>query len=104
MREIVWRPRAALDLEGILAYIVVELKSPQAAKSCAEAIYEAVERAAELPGLGRPFEDDDLKREYRSVLAKNYRIFYSYDEKKLTVWRVFHASQDHASYGFEIFD
>ena len=104
MREIVWRPRAVADLDGILTYIVLEYKSPSAAQSCGDAILSAVERVADLPDLGRPFADDDLKRPYRRVLAKNYWIYYSYDADTLTVWRVFHVMQDHDTYGFTLFD
>ena len=104
MLEIEWRPRAVADLDGILTYIVLELKAPAAARACSEAIMGAIERAAELPELGRPFLDDDLKRAYRRVLAKNYWIYYSHDDAKLTVWRVFHVTQDHDGYGFVLLD
>ena len=102
MLEIVWRPRAVADLDGILTYIVLDLKSPQAAQACADAITSAVERVANLPESGRAFIDDDLHRPYRRVLAKNYWIYYSHDKSTLTVWRIFHTTQDHDAYGFEM--
>ena len=104
MREIVWRPRAAADLDGILVYIVLELCSPDAAQSCSDAIFAAVERVALFPESGRVFLDEDLARPYRRVLAKNYWIYYSFDDTTLTVWRVFHVTQDHDAYGFEVLD
>lgn len=104
MREIVWRPRAVADVDGILSYIVLEYRSPKAAQSCADAISQAVERVAELPETGRLFADDDLERTYRRVLAKNYWIYYSYDADTVTVWRVFHTSQDHDAYGFALLE
>lgn len=62
------------------------------------------ERVAELPESGSPLIDDDLHRKYRRVLAKSHWICYSYDETTLTVWHVFHVTQDHDAYGFEILD
>ena len=104
MHDIVWRPRAVADLDGILTYLVLEHRAPQAAESCGSAILDAVERVAELPESGRPFVDDDLNRSYRRVLAKNYWIYYSFNEATATIWRIFHTSQDHDSYGFEMLE
>lgn len=104
MREIVWRPRAVADFEGILTYIVLELRSPSAADSCGNAIMAAIERVAGLPETGRAFIDDDLARSYRRVLAKNYWVYYSYSDEQLTVWRIFHVTQDYDDYGFSLFD
>ena len=53
--EIEFRPRASADLDGILASIALTLKSPQAARDTADAIFAAIERAAEIPELGQPF-------------------------------------------------
>lgn len=104
MRDISWRPRASADLEGILVYIGMELGSPQAARLTAEAIFAAVERAAQFPEAGRLLSDDDLKRSYRRVLAKSYWVYYSYTAETLTVHRVFHTLRDLDHYGFEVLD
>ena len=61
MRAIEFRPRASADLDGILASIALTLKSPQAARGTADAIFAAIERAAEIPELGQPFFDEDLE-------------------------------------------
>ena len=102
MRDVVWRPRAVADFDGIITYILLEFRSPRAAQTCGDAILDAVERVAELPESGRLFIDDDLKRPYRRVLVKSYWIYYSYDADTLTVWRIFHTSQNHDSYGFAL--
>lgn len=95
MRTIEFRPRASVDLDGILVYIALTLKSPQAARNTADAIFAAIERAAELPELGQPFFDEDLDHQgYRRVLVKRYWIYYTYDAHTLTVRRVFHTMQD----------
>ena len=104
MREISWRPRAVADLDGILTYLVLELKAPKAAKDCSEAIMETVERVADMPTLGRLFSDGDLERSYFRILVKNYWIYYTATGTELIVWRVFHTSQDLNDYGFVFFD
>ena len=103
MRSVEFRPRASVDLEGIVSYIALVLKAPQAARDAAEAIYTAIDLAAELPETGRPLASDDLQRTYRRVLAKRYWICYSYTDETLTVWRIYHTTQDYDRYGFEEF-
>lgn len=105
MRRIEFRPRASADLDGILVYIALTLKSPQAARNVSDALFSTIERAAELPDLGQPFFDDDLVRKtYRRMLAKRYRIYYTYTADTLTVHRIFHTMQDTDQYGFEFLD
>ena len=94
MLDVAIRPRAQLDLESIYLHIAVALGSPQAAADIMEALYRAIERVAELPGLGEPFESERLERAYRRTLAKSYWIYYSVEDERLTVWRVFHTRQD----------
>ena len=105
MRAIEFRPRASADLDGILVYIALALKSPQAARDTADALFAAIERAAELPDLGQPFFDEDLDHPaYRRLLVKRYWVYYTYTAETLTVRRIFHTTQDTDCYGFEILD
>lgn len=104
MREIVWRPRASADLDGILVYIGMELDSPNAAETTANAIFDAIERVAELPEIGHVFFDEDLNHAYRRILVKSYWVYYSYDNDTLVVWRIYHTLRDLDHYGFEIFE
>ena len=101
MREIEFRPRAVMDLDGIVVYIAYELKQPKAAQEIADALYQAIEDLAENPDLGRVLNDEDLERSYRRILVKRYWIYYSSTSAKLTIWRIFHTTQDHDAYGFE---
>jgi len=98
MREILIRPRAQLDIESIYIYLAFERSAPKAALDVVEALYSAFERIADLPESGRLFESDDLERVYRRVLAKDYWIYYTFDEESLTVWRIFHVRQDTDNY------
>ncbi|GAA6487920.1 type II toxin-antitoxin system RelE/ParE family toxin [Gordonibacter urolithinfaciens] len=105
MREIEFRPRASADLDGILAYIALTLKSPQAARDTANAIFASIERAAEMPELGQPFFDEDLEHPaYRRKLVKRSWVYYTCTDDTLTVRRIFHTTQDTDCYGFELLD
>lgn len=89
-----YRPRAAFDLESIVIYVGEVLKSPKSARNLYMGIREKVMDLCRIPTIGRVFRDDLLGREYRYFLHENYRIFYSYDEETLTVWRIVHTRQD----------
>ena len=94
MLDVVIRPRAQLDLESIYTYIAVALGSPQSAEGILEALYQAMERIAELPDLGTLLESERLSRPYRRVLVKNYWVYYSTGEQCVTIWRILHTRQD----------
>lgn len=105
MRAIEFRPRASADLDGVLVYIALTLRSPQAARDSADAIFAAIERAAEMPELGQPFFDEDLEHPtYRRKLVKRYWVYYTFAADTLTVRRIFHTTQDTGCYGFELLD
>lgn len=103
MRAIEFRPRAVMDLDGIMVYTAYELGQPKAAQQIADALYQAIEDLAEHPETGRILHDEDLERTYRRILVKRYWIYYSHTSATLTIWRIFHTTQDHDAYGFESF-
>ena len=94
MRDVRIRPRAQLDIESTFVYIALELGQPQAAQGIVDALYEAFERLAAMPEIGRAFEHGDLEQSYRRMLVRNYWIYYTFDKASLVVWRVFHTRQD----------
>ena len=100
MLEIELRPRAQLDLESTYIHIAIVLKSPHAADKLLERIYEAFERLAEFPDLGKNLEDSELSRPYRRFLCGSYWICYTHDDNALTIWRIFHTSQDIDDYTY----
>ena len=104
MRNIVLRPRAQLDIEGIAVYLAIELGLPQSARSTVNALYTSIDQLAELPDLGRMFANSSLDRTYRRLLVKGYWIYYSYDDETLFVWRIFHTRQDLDAFGYEAFE
>lgn len=95
MREAVYRPRAAFDLESIVIYVGEVCHNPVAARQTYDTIRAAVGELYAMPTLGRPFVDEALgHRDFRTWLVGNYRVFYTYDEDLLTVWRVIHTRRD----------
>lgn len=90
-----WRPRAAHDVESAVVYVGEVLGKPKAAKKLYEDIIVQIEQLRLFPELGRLFSDSILEgRGYRSLLVGRHRIFYSFDEEALTIWRVVHVRQD----------
>ena len=101
MREIRYRPRATFDLESIVVYLGEVQKSPASAQRIYQSVQEAIALLGDMPTLGKPFSDDSLDRKnYRSYLAGSYRVFYTFGEESLTVWRVVHTRQDIDDYAF----
>lgn len=95
MLSLQWRPRAHLDRESIAIYLGVECSNPQAALSAMQALDAAIERVRTFPDSGGFFRLDALEhREYRTVLAGKYIIFYRYDESTLTIYRIIHQRRD----------
>ena len=95
MREAVYRPRAAFDLESIVIYMGEVCRNPVAARQTYESIKAAVADLCGMPTLGRPFVDETLgRRPFRSWLIGNYRVFYTFDDEAVTVWRVIHTRRD----------
>lgn len=90
-----YRPRAAYDIESIVTYIGQVQGMPKAARQWYEHLKNAVAKLCEMPDLGRTFEDERLSmKERRTFLVGSYRLFYSYSDSTLTIWRVLHTSRN----------
>lgn len=99
MLKLAWRPRAQLDRESIALYLGYECGNPQAALNAMADIDAALERVRMLPDSGGRFSMDELRhREYRTVIAGRYIVFYRFDETTLTVYRVVHQRQNIDTY------
>ncbi len=89
--ELEWRPRAALDRESIALFLGVECGNPQAALSAVQRINEAIDRIRLLPDSGGRVRFDSLaNKEYRTVMANPYTVYYRFDENKVTIYRILH--------------
>lgn len=99
MREIRWRPRAHLDRESIAIYLGIECSAPQSALAAIKKIDAALERICAFPDIGGFMRSPGPQgREYRTVLAGSYVIFYRYSESELTVYRILHQRKDMNTY------
>jgi plasmid stabilization system protein ParE len=94
MLEIEIRPRAQLDLESIYLYHAATLASPQRADETLDSLYASIERLGEFPALGGVFQSEELAQTYRRMLSGRYWIYYTFDKRTLTIWRVFHTARD----------
>lgn len=94
MLDLRWRPRAQLDRESIALYLGVEQGQPQAALNVIAAIDRAIQHVREFPDSGGHYSADILQNEYRTIHAGSYTIFYRYDARTVTVWRILHQRQD----------
>ena len=95
-----FRRRVLFDLESIVIYMGEVLGSSKAAKGIYTQIMDGVGTLCEMPDLGKQFGDSALEAGgYRTYLVGNYRIFYTYNEETLMVWRIVHARQDIDDYG-----
>ena len=99
MLDLAWRPRAHLDRESIAIHLGLERKAPQAALDAMRRIDDAIERVRTFPDSGGRVRLDTLRRtEYRTVLASPYTVYYRFDEKTLTVYRILHQRQNIDTY------
>ena len=94
MREVAIRPRAQLDIESTYLHVAVVIGNSQAAQRLVDALYDAIESLAEMPERGERFSDDELNLRFRRILVRDRWVYYTHDDKTVTVWRVFHTSQD----------
>ena len=94
-RSVDYRPRAAYDIESIVVYVGQILGSPRAAKDWYDQLMSTLDSLADLPTLGKRFDDELLSHhDMRTFRVGQYRLFYTFDERTLTVWRVLHTRQD----------
>ncbi|MDO4400092.1 MAG: type II toxin-antitoxin system RelE/ParE family toxin [Coriobacteriia bacterium] len=99
MRELKWRPRAHLDRESIAIYLGVECGDPQAALNAMRKIDRAIERIREVPDIGGFTRSPGKEgREYRTVIASPYTIYYRFTKDELAIYRILHQRQDIDAY------
>jgi toxin ParE1/3/4 len=90
-KKIRWTPASADDLQAISDYIAND--SPHYADLVIEHIIEAVERAAQFPGIGRVVPETD-RLEVREVRAYDYRAIYRVESHHIVVLAVVHGARD----------
>ena len=104
-REAAYRPRAAYDIESIVVYVGQVLGLPQTAKDWYDQLQETLDMLADLPAMGKPFDDELLAhRDMHTFRVGQYRLFYTHDECTLTLWRVLHTRRDTDDYALMFLD
>lgn len=94
MRELLWRPRAKLDIESIALYLGFERRSPQAAQKAVRSIDATIARIRQFPDSGGRLALEGLVHEYRTAHANPYTVFYRFDDEAVTIYRILHQRQD----------
>ena len=90
MRQLIWSPRAAADLEAIREYIAYD--SELYAGLTVSRLIAAASRLIQFPELGRvvpEFERPDL----RELIVRPYRLVYRLRGEFVEVATVFHAAR-----------
>lgn len=91
MREVVKRPRAYADLEGIWLYTYVQWGEEQADRYMRQ-LDEQVTALALTPERGKSAEE--VRTGYYSIHAGRHLIFYTFTDTIVSVRRVLHDQMD----------
>ncbi len=87
------RAKARRDLEDILEYSAA-LYGDEAAERYVRAIGEAMERLRQHPEIGVP--RPELGAETRSYPAREHRLIYDLNGRRVSILRVLHKAMDPA--------
>lgn len=82
--KIIIKPAAYEDIKQTAEYIKSELCNPTAASEIQKSIFNGIERLLNQPKLGKKLRDS----EYRYIIIKNYLVFYTINDTKISVIRV----------------
>lgn len=88
---------AESDLDGIVAYIALELANPQAASDFLDKLQAAIEEARAFPDSGSIVQNEFLPTEnVRKKLSGNYILYYlpSPEEKFIYVLRIVYGKRN----------
>ncbi|WP_251230968.1 type II toxin-antitoxin system RelE/ParE family toxin [Adlercreutzia aquisgranensis] len=104
-RSVTYRPKAAYDIESAVVCVGQVLDSPQAAKRRYEQLQDALVSLADIPTLGKRFDDELLTHHgMRTYRVGQYRLFYAFTEEALTLWRVLYTRHDLDDYALMSLD
>jgi plasmid stabilization system protein ParE len=92
LKEVVWTAKAFKDLKSI--YNLIAKNSKPAAKKVVDAILDREEQLKTQPTSGTIETRLKLKREYRFLLQKHYKIIYREGKTNLYVIKVFDTRQN----------
>lgn len=85
--KIVITPTAYREIDNIYEYIIEKLYNENAAKNLMREVENSIQNLKNIPKIhGKIEKVDDLKRNYRKIIVKNYIILYTIDEEKDIVY------------------
>lgn len=85
--KVIMTPTAYREINKIYDYITEELYAKNAARDLMKKVEEEVQRLKYAPKIHTEIEKpDELKRNYRKIVIKNYIILYTIDEENNTVF------------------
>ena len=89
------------DLEGIVDYITLKLKNPDAADDLVEAVFEAMDERLPIAESFEPCQSSpEFRYTYYRIYVKNYIVFYVVrdddpNEKVMGVRRILYNKQNY---------
>lgn len=82
------------DLDGVIAYLVDDLKAPNAALNLLNAVEDAIALLGEMPYLHSLSTKKGLETGFcREHLVKNHVIVYRAEDNRVIFLRLFHQQQ-----------
>ena len=89
------------DLEGIVDYITIKLKNPDAADDLVEAVFAAIDERLPIAESFEPYQSSlEFRYTYYRIYVKNYIVFYVVrdddpNEKVMEVRRILYNKQNY---------
>ena len=85
--KVIITPTAYREINRIYDYISEDLYAEKAAKDLMQKIEDEVQKLKYAPEIHTKIEKfDELKRQYRRIVVKNYIILYTVDNEKEVVY------------------
>ncbi|MCH2487460.1 MAG: type II toxin-antitoxin system RelE/ParE family toxin [Erythrobacter sp.] len=91
MLDVVYRPRAAQQIDAIADYTIAEWGQAQARHYVAN-LRRQIEFATEFPGIGSSVTG--LPEDYRKIRSGSHRVIYRVANTRLIVVRIIHERED----------
>ena len=89
-------PLAMQDIDDIMAYITIDLFSPQAAERLLDRIEEELESVCDFP-FSRPVVANAIlqAKGYRIIVVENFNLFYKIEDDTIVVYRVLYGRRNY---------
>ena len=86
-------PDAVEDVERLRTFL--DLKNPDAARRALAAIWVAIDRLREFPGLGMPTEDSDIRQIVVRFGSSGYIVRYAAlsGDENILITRIWHGRE-----------